>query len=139
MIVRKLGVALGLAVLFIAAAAGLRYAEGVGLLGPDGGRRGLQVLIGLGLAAYANTLPKQIGRARGSARAQSRAQAALRVGGWSFALAGLAYAGLWAFAPLAVADMAGTAAVAAALAATLCYAGWAFTTCRGAGDTPAGR
>jgi len=134
MITRKLATALGLAVLFLAAVAGLRYAEGAGMVGPDGARRSIQVLTGLILAAYANFMPKQIGRPRRSALAESRAQATLRFGGWSLTLAGLAYAGLWAFAPLDVADIASVTMVAAALVATIVYALWAFTTCAGARD-----
>jgi hypothetical protein len=57
-------------------------------------------------------------------------QTALRVGGWSLTIAGLAYAGLWAFAPLSVADTAGLFVVAAATLLTLGYAAWAFTACR---------
>jgi hypothetical protein len=135
MITRKLAAALVQAMLFLAAAAGLRYAEGAGLIGPDGARSAIQVLIGLLLAAYANFVPKQIGRLRGSALAASRAQATLRFAGWSLTLAGLAYAGLWAFAPLDVADTASFAVVAAALLATIGYALWAFTTCATVRDT----
>jgi hypothetical protein len=134
MIARKLATALGLAVLFLAAAAGLRYAEGIGMVGPDGARRWIQVLTGLILAAYANVMPKQIGRPRGSAHAESRAQATLRFGGWSLTLAGLAYSALWAFAPLDFADLASVVVVASALAATIGYALWAFTGCAGVRD-----
>ena len=94
----------------------------------------MQILIGLGLAAYANLMPKQLGRPRRSPHAEARTQAALRVGGWSMTLAGLVYAGLWALAPLPVADIASTMAVAAALAVTLGYALWSFAACRGAGS-----
>ena len=128
MIFRRLGYALALAALTLAAAGGLRHAANIGLLDADEARRMMQVLIGLGLAAYANAMPKQTGR--GSLRALTRTQAALRVGGWSFTLAGLAYAGLWAFAPLSLADVAGAAVVAAALVATLGYTVWSFTACQ---------
>jgi hypothetical protein len=134
MITRKLATALGLAALFLATAAGLRYAEGAGFIGPDAARSAIQVLIGLMLAAYANFMPKQIGRPRGSPIAESRAQATLRFGGWSLTLAGLAYAGLWAFAPLDVADIGSVAVVGSALVATIGYALWAFTTCAVASD-----
>jgi len=76
---------------------------------------------------------------RSSPHAESVAQAALRVGGWSLTLAGLAYAGLWAFAPLPVADVASMIVVAAALVLTFGYALWSFTTCRSARDVSAGR
>ena len=129
--------AIAIALLFLAAAAGLRYAEGAGLIGVDGARRALQVLIGLGLAGYANLMPKRISGAPRSPLAERRTQAALRIGGWSLTLAGLTQAALWTFAPLPVADVGSMAAVAAALTLTLAYALWAFTTCgRAAADTP---
>ncbi|MDP3749832.1 MAG: hypothetical protein Q8Q88_22610 [Phenylobacterium sp.] len=136
---KRLAFALGLAAVLLAAAYGLRYAEDAGWLGADGARRAMQMLIGLGLAAYANTMPKQLGAARGSPRAESSTQAALRVGGWSFVLAGLAYAALWAFAPLPLADVASMAIVVAAIVATLGYGFWTFTACRRVGRGPASR
>ena len=139
MIVHRLGFAIALAIIILAAAAGLRYGEGAGLLGAESARRSMQVLIGLVLAAYANLLPKQLGRPRRSARAEARVQAALRAGGWSMTLAGLFYAGVWALAPLPFADIAGTAAVATALAVTLGYALWSYAACRDAGDAAPGR
>jgi hypothetical protein len=134
MITRKLAAALTLALLFLAVAGGLRYAENAGMIGPDVARWSIQVLIGLGLAFYANFMPKQIGRPRSSHLAESRAQSTLRFAGWSLTLAGLAYAALWAFAPLDFSDMASITVVAAALVATIGYALWAFTSCRDAGD-----
>lgn len=139
MIINRLGFAIALGVFILAAAAGLEYAESAGMVGEEGARRTMQVLIGLILAAYANLMPKQLGRPRRSAHAETRVQAALRAGGWSMTLAGLAYAGLWALAPLPFADIAGTAAVATALAVTLGYALWSYAACRGAGDAAAGR
>jgi hypothetical protein len=139
MIMRRLAFAIALAILILAVAGGLRYAEDSGMVGAEGARRTLQILIGLGLAAYSNLMPKRIGRARRSPQAEASAQGALRVGGWSLTLAGLAYAGLWAFAPLAIADFASMTVVATALAVTLGYALWAFTACRGAGNASASR
>lgn len=133
MIVKRLGFALALAAVILTAAAGLRFAAGEGLIGDDLAARAMQVLIGLILAAYANVMPKQVGGPRKSAEAETRAQAALRVGGWSMTLAGLAYAGLWAFAPPAFADVASMAVVAGALIVTLGHAVWCFTACRRAG------
>lgn len=130
---RRLGWAIALAAFILGSAFALRYAEGAGLTGADGAKRAMQVLIGLMLAGYANLMPKQLGPTRGSPRADAAAQAVLRTGGWSLTLAGIAYAALWAFAPLDLADTAGIVVVATALLLTLGYAGWAFTTCRRAG------
>jgi hypothetical protein len=90
----------------------------------------MQVVIGLTLAAYANLMPKDVGRWRASATAAARAQSALRVGGWSMTLAGLAHAGIWAFAPLPVAHVAAIAVVASAMLITLIYAARTLVACR---------
>ena len=126
---KRLGWAIALAAFILGSALALRYAEGAGMMSVDEVRRAMQALIGLMLAGYANLMPKQ-GRGFGSLTGQARAQTALRVGGWSLTLAGLAYAGLWAFAPLEIADTAGLAVVAAATVVTASYALWAFTACR---------
>jgi hypothetical protein len=120
------------AVFLIGTAAALAYARRAGLVDPEIGRRIVQVIVGLGLAAYANFMPKQLGRAATSPRVEAVTQAALRVSGWSFSLAGLLYAALWAFAPLAFADIASLAAVVAAMAITIGYALWTGVTCRAA-------
>jgi uncharacterized membrane protein len=130
MIIRQTVFALAIALFILVLAAGLRYAEGAGMIEADSAKRAMQIVIGLFLAAYANIMPKHPGRRRGSPRAEGRALAALRFGGWSLTLAGLAYAALWAFAPLPLADMASMVVVAAALIATLGYAILSFTACR---------
>lgn len=130
MIVKRLGFALGLAAVFLAVAAGLRFAAAEAMMSDDLAQRAVQVIIGLGLAAYANVMPKQLGGPRKSVEAETRAQAALRVAGWSMTLAGLVHAGLWAFAPLPFANTVSMVLVAAATLLTLGYAIWCFTVCR---------
>ncbi len=127
MIFKRFGGAIALAVTFLAAAAALRYAGVQGIIGEDVATRAVQVIIGLGLAAYANVMPKQVSGPRRSAQAETRAQAAQRVGGWSITLAGLAHAGLWAFAPLSFASPASMVVVAGAVVLTLGHAVWCFT------------
>jgi hypothetical protein len=130
MILKRTSIAVAIAVLILGTAAGLNYAQSLGLIGPDAAKRTMQVMIGLVLAAYANLMPKDVGRWRASTVAAARAQSTLRVGGWSMTLAGLAHAGLWAFAPLAVADIAAMIVVAAAMLITMGYAGWTLRACR---------
>ena len=130
MIVRQLGYALAFAGTILAVAVGLRYGVSTGALEAETAKRIMQVLFGLGLAGYGNFMPKKLGRPRGSPEAEARMQAALRVGGWAMTLGGLAYAGLWALAPLALADTGGTIVVAGAAAITLAYATWCFAACR---------
>jgi hypothetical protein len=130
MILKRTSFAVAVAALILGTAAALRYAQGLDLIGPDAARRTMQVMIGLVLAAYSNLMPKDVGRWRVSVPAVARAQSVLRVGGWSMTLAGLAYAGLWAFTPLAFARVAAMAAVASALLITMGYGGWILLACR---------
>lgn len=114
---------------FLALTAALGYAKTIGLLSDETVKRSVQVLIGLGLAAYSNFTPKQIGRA-GSALAEAWKQRVLRVSGWAMVLAGLTYAALWAFAPLDFANTASMAVVGTAMIITLGYAIRAAAACR---------
>jgi hypothetical protein len=84
-------------------------------LAPDISARAAQAIIGLALAFYANFIPKNFA-------ASGRMQAAQRVAGWAFAAAGLAYAAIWALAPLTMAANLSMIAVASAMVATLFYA-----------------
>jgi uncharacterized protein (DUF697 family) len=127
MMIKRLGFALGLAAVFLAVAAGLRFAAAEGMIAEDLARRIVQVLVGLGLAAWANVMPKQLSGPRRSVEAETRSQAGLRVTGWSMTLAGLAYAGFWAFAPLPLADTVSPVPIVVAMVLTLGYAVWSFT------------
>lgn len=130
MMLKRTSMAVALALLILGTAVALQYLEQRHLIGADTARRTMQVMIGVMLAAYANLMPKDTGPWRASAAAIARSQSALRVGGWSMTLAGLAYAGLWALAPLAVADVAGMAVVAGATLITMGYGGWSLLACR---------
>ncbi len=136
MILKRTSTAVALAVFILVAAAALKYAHDLGSISPDVAKRTMQVMIGLILAAYANVMPKDVGRWRASARAVARSQSALRVGGWSLTLAGLGYAGLWAFAPIAFAEVAATVIVAIATLVTTGYGIWAFASCRRQDEQP---
>lgn len=126
----RIAAALGLALLMVGATLTVELAVSRGLIDADTSRRGVQVMIGLMLAGYANLMPKQIDEARGSVRVQAVAQSVLRVGGWALTLAGLTYAALWAFAPQDVAEVLATAAVAGATLVMVGYAVWSFRRCR---------
>jgi hypothetical protein len=130
MILTRVTVSMALGAFILITAATLKYAQAENVISPEVTRRSMQVLFGLMLAAYANMMPKDIGNWPASSRAVARSQSALRVGGWSLTLAGLAYAGLWAFAPLAVADIAAMAIVATALLITMGYGAWTVRVCR---------
>jgi hypothetical protein len=90
------------------------------MIGKDIATRGVMVLIGLGIAAYGNTMPKLLdGPPPPSLATAALRQAVTRTGGWAMMLAGLAYAALWAFAPRDVAKVGGLVAVGAGLAAMI--------------------
>jgi len=119
---RPITYSLVVAAIMLAAAAGLRYADSLHLLGSDGRTRGIEIVIGLALALFANFMPKMLSKTEHSPQGARRMQSALRVGGWLFTLAGLGYAALAAFAPPAIAFPASIALVAGALVTTLGYA-----------------
>lgn len=70
--------------------------------------------IGLQIAWYGNRMPKRLAPS-------AKARQVQRVGGWSLALSGLVYAGLWAFAPFPAALIGGCGAVVVGIAVTLGY------------------
>jgi hypothetical protein len=121
---------LAFAAVVLGGAALLKWAEHGGMVTPETARQIVQISLGLVVAFYGNYVPKQIARRAFSPQAARRAQNALRFGGWSLTLAGLAYAALWALTP---ADFAGTASLivlAGATAATMAYSLWAYASCR---------
>lgn len=116
-------------VIFLGVTFALRQAGTLGYLSEETVRRSVQVMIGLGLAAWSNFTPKQIGVA-GSPQAEAWKQRLLRVIGWSMVLAGVSYAGLWAFTPFHFANTASIVVVVTALAVTLGYMMRANAACR---------
>ena len=69
---------------------------------------------GLMVAWFGNQMPKRIVPSH-------RARQVTRVGGWSMALSGLVYAGLWGFAPFDVALIGGCGAIILGIAITVGY------------------
>jgi uncharacterized membrane protein len=95
------GLALGAALL--TAAFAVKCGQRLHFLGPDSASRGMQILIGLCLAGYANVIPKSPPVAFRSEAQLTRVTATRRLAGQTFTLAGLLYAAVWALAPDAVA------------------------------------
>ena len=93
------------------------YARSQGFIDHDTTTRIVIGATGLMVAAFGNRMPKRFAPSEKARRVQ-------RVGGWSRAISGLIYAGLWAFAPLNVALWVGCGAIIAGMAVTLGYCLW---------------
>lgn len=98
----------------LALAFGAQLARKLGYIDQDMVRRLVTCSIGLWLVWYGNRIPKTFTRSAQGRQAQ-------RVAAWSLVLSGLAYAGLWAFAPMGVAIWAGTAVILAGVAVKFGY------------------
>ncbi|MBX3477312.1 MAG: ammonium transporter [Brevundimonas sp.] len=109
-ILKSLAVACAIIALALAATA----ARNAGLIEGETVTRLVMGAIGLMLVWYGNRMPKTFVPA-------ARARQVQRFGGWSMVLSGLAYAGLWTFAPVSAAFTGGCAAVVAGIAATVLY------------------
>lgn len=95
-------------------ALGASFARQQGYIDADTVTRLVLGATGLMVAWFGNRMPKTIAPG-------ARARQAQRVGGWSMALSGLVYAGLWAFAPTDLALIGGCGAVILGIAITFFY------------------
>lgn len=91
-------------------------AQRLGYIESDAVVRIFQGVVGLYVVWLGNRLPKSI--------APSGALQVARIGGWSMALSGLAYLGLWAFAPMRVAAILGPIVVLIGIAISVGYGLW---------------
>ena len=98
----------------IALGLGSTFARKLGYIGQDEVTRIVMGATGLMVAWYGNRMPKGF-------VADASVRKVTRIGGWSIALSGLAYAGLWIFAPLDRALLLGCAAVAGGIVITVVY------------------
>lgn len=102
----------GVAILVLAL--GASFARSRGWIDNDTTTRIVLAAIGLQIAWYGNRMPKRFVPSAAARQVQ-------RVGGWSLALSGLVYAGLWTFAPMNVALIGGCGAVIVGIAVTIGY------------------
>jgi len=102
----------GVGIVLLALAAS--FARKLGYIDTDTVNRLVMGAIGLMVAWFGNRMPKRFVPIAWARKAN-------RVGGWSMALSGLVYAGLWAFAPPQVAMLGGCGAILAGLAVTIGY------------------
>jgi hypothetical protein len=109
----------------------LALANKLGWINSDLTTRGVMVLIGLMLVIIGNAMPKKLeGPVPPSVGVAALRQAISRVGGWAMTLGGVAYAGLWAFAPRDVALIGSVSAVLLAVAVMFGYALWRIAASR---------
>jgi len=109
----------------LVAALAVKCGQRLHLLGPDNASRGLQILIGLWLAAYANVIPKTTPASFRSEAQLARTTATKRLAGLTFTVAGLLYAAIWALAPDAAAFPLAITELAAATVFCFAYCAWA--------------
>lgn len=95
-------------------ALGATYARKLGYIDGETVTRLVMGAIGLMVAWFGNRMPKRF-------VPEAWARRVTRVGGWSLALSGLVYAGLWAVAPIQVAAAGGSLAVLLGIAVTIGY------------------
>jgi hypothetical protein len=95
-------------------ALGATHARKLGYIDGETVTRLVMGAIGLMVAWFGNRMPKRF-------VPEAWARRVTRVGGWSLALSGLVYAGLWAFAPVQVAVAGGSLAVLLGIAVTIGY------------------
>ena len=98
----------------IAVALAATLAHRLGVIDTDAVTRIVMGATGLMVAWYGNRMPKTFAPSR-------CAQQIARLGGWSLAISGLIYAGLWMFAPIETALMFGCGSIIAGISATVSY------------------
>jgi hypothetical protein len=98
----------------IALAIGASLARKLGFVEADTVTRVVFGCNGLMIAWFGNRLPKAF-------VASAQARRARRVAGWSMALSGLAYAGMWATVPIPMATWGGFGVIMAGVVVTLGY------------------
>jgi hypothetical protein len=109
----------------------LLLARSQGLVDGEWVLRGHNMVIGLGLAALYNIMPKmQYGPPPHSIRTAMLAQAVGRVSSWAMVLACLAWVALWALAPLGGARIGSMAALGIGVAVMLGYTVLKCIACR---------
>jgi len=112
------------AVAILAAALFLKRAQHAHLVSGDVVQRGVEVIIGLSFAVYANFIPKSVPGLKLSPARAARVQAMQRFNSWLFCLAGLVFAAIWAFAPLALAGAASMAVMGGTMVVVLVNLGF---------------
>lgn len=106
----------------VAGALLLTLARKQGWIDAEGVTRGVMVIIGLGLAAIGNMVPKtRDGPPPPTLELAALRQRVMRTAGWALMLGGLAFAGLSAFAPLSIAPLSAAVVLGGAMAVMIFF------------------
>lgn len=106
----------------VAGALVLVWARKQGLIDAEGVMRGAMVIIGLGIAAIGNMMPRtRDGLPPPTLALAALRQRVLRVSGWALMLGGLAFAGLNAFAPPDVGPLAAVIVLGGAMSVMMVF------------------
>jgi hypothetical protein len=126
---RNIRAALIVAGVLVCGALVLTLSRRQGLIDENIAKRGVMMLIGLGIAAYGNWMPKMLEGPSPQTLAVAELRYAIhRVGGWAMTLGGLGFSGMWAFAPRDVAPLYSAVSAAAGVAVMFGYFVWRAVT-----------
>lgn len=118
-----------LAAVIVVGAVLLAVARKQGWVEGDLVTRAFNVIMGLALAVYGNTIPKMMkGAPLHSINDARMRQSVGRVTAWAMTLGFLTWSGLWAFAPKEVAQVGSMIAVGTTIVVTLGYTLWKYIT-----------
>jgi uncharacterized membrane protein YgdD (TMEM256/DUF423 family) len=103
----------------------LALASSRGFISNETMLRGAMMVVGLGLAAVANMIPKRPdGPPPPTLQLAVLRQTVMRTAGWAMMVGGLLFAGLWAFAPLDVAPIGAAIALGVSMVLGLSGVTW---------------
>ena len=103
------------AIAIIAASLILKFLASNGVIDSESSKRAMQVIIGVMLLVVGNLIPKTLEPLRTACGGPSKEQSLKRFAGWTFVIAGIAYAIIWMVAPLDYASLISMSVVIAAI------------------------
>ena len=112
------------AIALIGAAILLKVMSSRGIINGDTSQRLIQVAIGMVLVGAGNVVPKRLPKMSEDNCEPSRRQSRQRFAGWTFVLAGIAYAVIWIAAPIDSAPVISMCVVGAATLLVLVPCVW---------------
>lgn len=122
---RNINLSLLVGALQVCGALLLLIARKQGMIDIETTKRGVMILVGLGVAAYGNWMPKMLeGPSPQSRDVAALRQSINRVGGWAMMLGGIAFAVIGGFMPRSVSVVGSIVAVGAGMAVMVGHGLW---------------